>query len=76
MDKDKQYHYKNFNDHISEVLSIYNQKTNQEDYTDVKRYRIDNSGQGFKQYQKDNFEILDAVEKLRTAYRFAMSKWL
>ena len=76
MDKDKQYHYKNFNAHISEILSIYNKKTGQEDYTDDKRYQVDNSGKKFAQYQKDNWEILDAVERARTAFRFVMSKWL
>ena len=76
MDKDKQYHYKNFNDHISQVLSIYNQRTNQEDYTNIKRYTSDPSGKGFKEYQKDNWEMLEAIEKVRVAYRFAMSRWL
>ena len=75
MDKDKQYHYQNFNDHISQVLSIYNQKTNQEDFADERRYRVDNSGKEFNKYQKENWEMLDAIERVRTAYRFAMSKW-
>ena len=76
MDKDKQYHYKNFNAHISEILSIYNKRTGQEDYTDDKRYQVDNSGKKFNQYQKENWEMLDAIERARTAFRFAMSKWL
>ena len=75
MDKDKQYHYQNFNDHISEVLSIYNQRTNQEDYTNIRRYTSDPSGKNFKVYQKENWEMLEAIEKVRVAYRFAMSKW-
>ena len=64
-----------FNGYCAEILSIYNKKTNQEDYTNVKRYQVDNSGKGFNQYIKDNHQILDAIDKLKTAYRFALSRW-
>lgn len=71
----KDNHFKYFNEHLTEVLRLYNQKTGQEDYTDHRRYTADTSGKGFKQYQKDNWQILEVIEKLRTAYRFAQSKW-
>ena len=75
MDKDKQYHYENFLSYITEVLSIYNQQTNQEDYTDSRRYTSDTSGKNFKKYQKENWRMLEAIEKVKVAYRFAQSKW-
>ena len=76
MDKNTIREYqKHFNEHCCEVLSVYNQKTNQEDYTDTKRWKVDWGGKKFNQYQKDNYQILEAIEKLKRLYRHALSRW-
>ena len=76
MDKNTIREYqKHFNEQCAEILHIYNKKTNQEDYTNASRYQVDGSGKGFNQYIKDNHQILDAIDKLKTAYRFALSRW-
>ena len=71
----KDHNEKCFNDYIAEVLSIYCQETNQEDYTSTLRHIPDMSGYRYKMFRNRNWQILDALEKLKIMYRHSQSRW-
>ena len=71
----KDYNLECFEEHIAQILSIYCKKTNQEDYTKAVISIPDMNGMKYKAFRQANWEILDALEKAKIAYRFALSKW-
>ena len=64
-----------FEEHIAKILSIYCKETNQEDYTKAVISVADMNGQNYKKFRDRNWEMLDALERAKFAYRFALSKW-
>ena len=68
-------HEQRFNEYIAEVLSIYAKETNQEDYTSTYRHKADMSGERYKMFRTRNWQILDALEKLKIMYRHSQSRW-
>ena len=68
-------HQKRFDKYLAEVLSIYTKETNQEDYTSTLRHIPDMSGHRYKMFRNRNWQILDALEKLRLMYRHSQSRW-
>jgi len=71
----KDHNEKCFNDYIAEVLSIYCQETNQEDYTSTLRHIPDMEGRRYKEFRSRNWRMLNALERLKVKYRSALSKW-
>ena len=68
-------HEQRFNKYIAEILSIYAQETNQEDYTTTLRHIPDMSGYRYKEFRQRNWRILDALERLKAMYRHSQSRW-
>ena len=64
-----------FEEHIAQILSLYCKATNQEDYTVAKNGYADMNGFKYKEFRNRNWEMLDALERAKVAYRFAISKW-
>ena len=68
-------HEQRFNEYIAEVLSLYAQETNQEDITTTLRHIPDMTGRRYKEFRNRNWQILDALEKLKIMYRHSQSRW-
>ena len=71
----KDYNLECFEEHIAEILSIYCKATNQEDYTKAVISVADMNGQRYKAFRQKNWQMIDALERAKIAYRFALSKW-
>ena len=71
----KDYNLECFEEHIAEILSIYCKQTNQEDYTKAVIAVADMNGHKYKDFRQKNWQMLDALERTKVAYRFALSKW-
>ncbi len=71
----KNYHTELFEDCLSEVLSIYCKETNQEDYTQNGDWRVDLMGLNYGKFRKKNYEMLDALAKIRLKWRHSLSRW-
>ena len=71
----KDYNIECFEEHVAEILSIYCKETNQEDYTKAVISVADMNGARYKAFRQKNWRMLDALEKAKVSYRFAVSKW-
>ena len=71
----KEYNIQCFEEHVAQILSIYCKETNQEDYTKAVISVGDMNGVHYKKFRDRNWQILDALERAKVAYRFALSKW-
>ena len=71
----KEYNIQCFEEHVAQILSIYCKETNQEDYTKAVISIPDMNGAKYKAFRQKNWRMLDALEKAKVSYRFAVSKW-
>ena len=74
-DYQKHYHTELFEDCLSEVLSIYCQETDQEDYTKNGDWRRDLMGLNYGKFRKKNHKMLEALSKVRLKWRHSLSRW-
>lgn len=72
---DKDYYYRNLSLHLDKILSIHFKATGQDDFTDTSKYRSTTKGNDYLKWMQRNGEILELVEKVKTAYRHSQSRW-